>query len=234
MECLLERHMRELRFRRGYTSLGVVSRRVVLLLYREVWLEVLLGPLKVGGWEVEIIRVSIWDQVRRLLKASWWGGVLCNHRVFVYQVGRFLGPGQSQGEKERFKVVCRLSVVCGVLGSMRWWLLLLPRVCNFGLDWALRVGLVYVPEVVRYVDLVLGTWLASLVGFQGVPLVVGGILAGVWRVKRLGQCRRFVYLGMLLGATVLSPPDVGSQVLLAVPLIVCFEVGLVLGSMLER
>jgi sec-independent protein translocase protein TatC len=86
----------------------------------------------------------------------------------------------------------------------------------------------------EYVRFVLMLSLGFGVAFQ-VPLVVIFLsLLGIVRVERIAAARRYVILIIVILAAVLTPPDLGSQILLAVPMILLFETGLLVSRLLQR
>ena len=85
-----------------------------------------------------------------------------------------------------------------------------------------------------YVSFVLALSLAFGVAFQLPIVVVFLALSGLAPVARIAAARRYFILGIVIVAAVLTPPDVASQILLAIPMVILFEAGLVIARMATR
>jgi len=85
-----------------------------------------------------------------------------------------------------------------------------------------------------YISFVLALSLAFGIAFQVPLVVVFVVLLGIFRVKDLARARRYVIFGIVITAAMLTPPDVVSQLLLAGPMILLFELGLLVGRVIER
>lgn len=85
-----------------------------------------------------------------------------------------------------------------------------------------------------YVSFILSLALAFGLAFEVPVLVVFLVLTDIVSVKALSSSRRYVIFGTTIAAAVLTPPDVVSQILLAIPVILLFEGGLFVGRMIER
>jgi len=235
-ELLIERHIRELWYRRLYCLLGWVCGSLLLLYYSELWLQWLISPLPSGSNGVFL---SLWGNVQSSFKVAISFGLLFRLPLSLWQLWCFAGPGLTETEQKLWILFRVQSLCCGLFSVWLWWYYLLPRICTFCLGWSRgskerEWNLLYLPEVVVYLDFALSSLFALLVRLQLFPLLVGGIALKLWSVFRLGRRRRLVYLGLLVFATLVSPPDVGSQVLLTGPLIVCFELSLFVGSFLRQ
>ena len=86
----------------------------------------------------------------------------------------------------------------------------------------------------EYVSFVLELALAFGVAFQLPIAVVFLAITGIVPAGRLAQMRKYVIFGIVIAAAILTPPDVISQLLLAVPMIALFELGILVGRWIER
>jgi sec-independent protein translocase protein TatC len=95
-------------------------------------------------------------------------------------------------------------------------------------------GVAMMTDIGQYLDFVLTLFLAFGVAFE-IPIATFLLIwAGIARVETLRKARPYVILGCFVAGMLLTPPDVFSQTLLAVPMWLLFEVGLLFGAMIRK
>lgn len=231
-ELLVERHVRELGYRFTYWIASWLISRLVLLFFSRYWLQWFMRPLPEGRSGVFL---SLWGNVHSSFKISLILGFLGRLPYLLMQCWWFFARAMTFSEQKVSLVFLGQRLFCAYCAFWLWWYYLLPRICTFCLGWSRNSegaehALAYLPEVVVYLDLALGSLFALLFSLQLFPFLVRGIALGLWRVKQLGSFRRLAYFVLLVFATVVSPPDVGSQLFLAFPLVLCFELSIFVGS----
>jgi len=168
--------------------------------------------------------VQVWLQV------SLWGGVLLAAPVVLHQAWAFVAPGLYPREQRVALPIVVASWLLAMAGVAFGWIALLPQ--------AAGLFLAAVPDGVEPV-LSMRAWLrtaTTLLGSCGlafqVPLVIL-LLArlGIVDGRDLVRGFRFALLGLFALAAVLTPPDVLSQVLLALPLVLLYGVGVVVAAL---
>ncbi|MDH5580116.1 MAG: twin-arginine translocase subunit TatC, partial [Betaproteobacteria bacterium] len=90
------------------------------------------------------------------------------------------------------------------------------------------------PDIEAYFNFVLGMFIAFGVTFEVPIVVVVLVMTGVISVEKLREIRSFVIVGAFVVAAVVTPPDVISQLMLAVPLCLLYEVGLFVARFVEK
>lgn len=235
VEVVVERHFREMVYRFSYWVLSWMFVSLVLLYFSGCWLQWFLRPLPAGRNGVFL---SLWGNVHSSFKISAVVGFLGRLPFLGVQIWLFFARAMRVSEQKVRLVFFWQRFICAWFSFFLWWNYLLPRICVFCLSWSESFvgdyGLSYLPEVVVYLDLALRRLFALLVRLQLFPLLVSGLAIGLWRVHQLGHFRRLVYFRLLIFATVVSPPDVGSQLLLVIPLVICFELSIFAGRFFDR
>ncbi|MDK2123139.1 twin-arginine translocase subunit TatC [Parachitinimonas caeni] len=145
----------------------------------------------------------------------------------LYQAWSFVAPGLYQHEKRFALPVLASSVVLFIVGMAFAYFLVFPVVFGF-MTTSAPQGVKMSTDIDKYVSFVLGMFLAFGCTFE-VPVVVV-LLAkmGFVSVTKLREARPYVIVGAFVIAAIVTPPDVLSQVMLAVPLWVLYEVGLLI------
>jgi sec-independent protein translocase protein TatC len=90
------------------------------------------------------------------------------------------------------------------------------------------------PDIEAYFNFVLGMFIAFGMAFETPVVVVVLVLTGVVSVEKLREIRSFVIVGAFVVAAIVTPPDVVSQLLLAIPLCLLYEVGILAALLVER
>ena len=143
----------------------------------------------------------------------------------LYQVWAFIAPALYQNEKRLVMPLVLSSVLLFFAGMAFAYFLVFPLVFKF-LAGVTPVGVNMATDIDKYLSFILGMFVAFGATFE-VPVVVVLLnRMGVVSLAQFRQARPYVIVGAFVLAAVITPPDVISQVLLAVPLIVLYEAGL--------
>jgi sec-independent protein translocase protein TatC len=151
----------------------------------------------------------------------------------LYQAWAFVAPGLYQHEKRLAAPVIASSVAMFVLGMAYCYYVVFGLVFRFIANFA-PDSVNVAPDIDAYFSFVLGLFLAFGLTFE-VPIVVV-LLArfGIADVERLKAARPYVIVGAFIVAAIFTPPDVISQLLLAVPLCLLYEVGIQLARLVGK
>ena len=143
----------------------------------------------------------------------------------LYQVWAFIAPALYQNEKRLVLPLVLSSVLLFFAGMAFAYFLVFPLIFKF-LAGVTPVGVNMATDIDKYLSFILGMFVAFGATFE-VPVVVVLLnRMGVVSLAQLRLARPYVIVGAFVLAAVITPPDVISQVLLAVPLIILYEAGL--------
>ncbi|VVE18223.1 twin-arginine protein translocation system subunit TatC [Pandoraea horticolens] len=147
--------------------------------------------------------------------------------VVLYQAWAFVAPGLYQHEKKLVMPLVVSSYTLFLLGMAFAYFLVFPTVFHFMAHYNAPLGAEMNTDIDNYLSFVLTMFLCFGVTFE-VPVVVV-VLArmGVVSIEKLKQIRPYVVVGAFVLAAVVTPPDVLSQLMLAIPLIILYELGLI-------
>jgi sec-independent protein translocase protein TatC len=159
------------------------------------------------------------------LQIALLGGLVLASPVVFYHFWRFVAPGLLTREVRVFLPVIGLSVICFLLGTMIAYWIVLPLGLRFflGLE---PPGLRLQPAVGDYINFALKLILGFGIVFE-MP-VVSLFLArmGLLTADYLRRIRRYAVVGVFLMAAIFTPPDPISQVMMALPLLVLYEISI--------
>ncbi|MGZ5032500.1 MAG: twin-arginine translocase subunit TatC [Usitatibacter sp.] len=151
----------------------------------------------------------------------------------LYQLWAFVAPGLYAHEKRLVLPLVVSSTLLFLLGMMFCYFIVFGRVFAFIASFAPK-SISVAPDIEAYFNFVLGMFLAFGLAFEVPVVVVVLVIAGIVRVDQLREWRGYVVVGIFVVAAVVTPPDVVSQIALAIPMCVLYEVGIIFGQAVER
>ncbi|MGJ8521395.1 Sec-independent protein translocase protein TatC [Carnimonas sp. R-84981] len=151
----------------------------------------------------------------------------------LYQAWAFVAPGLYSSEKRLALPVLASSVVLFYAGAAFAYFVVFPLIFKFFTHTA-PAGVQVMTDISAYLSFVLKLFIAFGVAFE-IPIATFLlILTGTVSVQTLASKRGYVIVGCFVVGMLLTPPDVMSQTLLAVPMWALFEVGLLAGRLVKR
>ena len=153
--------------------------------------------------------------------------------LLLYQAWAFIAPGLYRQERKLVLPLIISSSVLYYLGMLFAYIAVMPLVflflSNAGPDW-----LVVAPDLAEYLDFVLTLFLAFGIAFEVPIATVVLIRTGAVEIDTLRQKRPYVIVGAFCIGMFLTPPDIISQTLLALPMWVLYEIGLLFGALTRK
>ena len=227
-------HLEELRSRlvRSLIAFGVGTG--LCYNWAEDIYKVLLRPLLIhlpGG--SRLIFTELTEAFLTYFKVALWGGFILSSPVIFFQLWRFVSPGLYRKERSLFIAFAGWSTV-GLLAGMAFgYYVAIPQIFSFFLSFG-RSIIVPMPSMKESLSLILRLLLIFGFLFE-LPLLLYLLgRAGILTSAFLRKGRKVAVVGVLLLGAVLTPPDVVSQILIAVPFYLLYEVGIVLCFLGER
>ena len=152
----------------------------------------------------------------------------------LYQVWRFVAPGLYAHEKRMIMPLVVSSYLLFLCGVAFAYFLVFPTVFKVMAHYNAPLGAEMSTDIDKYLSFAMTTFLAFGITFE-VPVVVMVLVRfGIVSLDKLRQARPYVVVGAFIIAAVVTPPDVMSQLLLAVPLWLLYELGLILAAIFLR
>ncbi len=166
-------------------------------------------------------------------KMSFFAAVLIAMPYVLYQVWAFVAPGLYRQEK-RFAVPLLVSsVVLFYAGIAFAYELVFPVLFQFFASQT-PAGVSMNPDIQKYLDFVLKMIIAFGIVFEVPVAVVLLVSVGLVRIEKLKSSRGYVLIGCFVAATFVTPPDAVSQSIMAVPMYLLYEGGILMATILMR
>ncbi|RZI44965.1 twin-arginine translocase subunit TatC [Herbaspirillum sp. HC18] len=153
--------------------------------------------------------------------------------VVLYQAWAFIAPGLYEHEKKLVAPLVVSSSVLFLLGVAFCYFFVFGTVFKFVNEFAPH-SVAVAPDIEAYFSFVMTMFLAFGITFEVPIIVVVLVRMGLVTVEKLKELRPYVIVGAFIVAAVVTPPDIMSQLLLAVPLCLLFEIGLIVAPMFAR
>ncbi len=151
----------------------------------------------------------------------------------LYQAWSFIAPGMYQKEKRIAIPLLISSIVLFYAGLAFAYYVVFPLVFGFFSSVAPE-GVSYTPDIARFLDMVLKLFFAFGIAFEIPIATVLMIWAGITTPAALVEKRPYIVVGCFIFGMLLTPPDIISQALLAIPMWLLFELGIIFGRMIKK
>ncbi len=221
-------HLMELRDRLLYCVYGIAIAVAILAIYP--------GPSGLIDWIArpimsqmppgsKLIAVGVFSPFFVPLKVLMMGAVLLALPWLMYQVWMFVAPGLYSHEKKFALPLIMFGSLLAYVGIAFVQFLVLERMFEF-IQKFTPASVAATPDVASYVESILGLYIAFGLAFQ-VPIVVLLLTRfNIVTVEKLRDFRGYFVVVAFVIAAIVTPPDVISQIALAVPMCILYEVGI--------
>lgn len=225
-------HLMELRDRLLYCVYGLVVATIILAIYP--------GPSGMIDWVArpimahmpagsKLIAVGVFSPFFVPLKVLMMGAVLLTLPWLMYQMWMFVAPGLYSHEKKFAFPMIMFGSLLAYAGIAFVQFLVLERMFEF-IQKFTPASVAATPDVASYVESILGLYIAFGLAFQ-VPIIVVLLTRfNLMTVAKLREYRGYFMVLAFVVAAIVTPPDVISQLALAVPMCILYEIGILVSQ----
>jgi sec-independent protein translocase protein TatC len=151
----------------------------------------------------------------------------------LYQIWSFIAPALYEKEKRIAIPLLLSSIILFYLGMAFAYFVVFPLVFGFFTSTGPE-GVAIMTDISRYLDFVLKLFFAFGLAFEIPIATILLVTAGITTTENLREKRPYVVVGCFVIGMLLTPPDVISQLLLAIPMWLLFEVGIIFSSLMKK
>ena len=224
----------ELRSRLIKCSIAVVFCFVCLIYFSNEIYQTLAEPLQAFlPASSSMIATEVASPFLTPLKLTFFVSLLISMPYSLNQIWKFIAPGMYQNEKSLSFLVMLSSLLLFYAGIIFTYFLVLPLVFSFFTSSAPE-GILVMTDISRYLDFVLSMMFAFSFAFEIPVFIFLLIWSGVSSPESLSSKRPYVIIGCFTVGMFVTPPDVISQTLLAIPAWLLFEGGLIMARLFVR
>ncbi|MDM8524951.1 twin-arginine translocase subunit TatC [Desulfococcaceae bacterium HSG8] len=220
-------HLEELRERLIVCLVAVGIGFCISYGFKEKLFEILMQPLiAVMGKGDKLIFTGLPEAFFTYLKVALLSGVMLGAPVILYEFWMFVAPGLYTKEKRALFPIIFLSSVFFIGGSLFGYFIVFPFGFEFFLGFA-NENIQALPSMREYLGFSSKLLLAFGIVFE-LPLVITFLARlGIVSVDFLKKNRKYALLLFFIGAAILTPPDVVTQVMMALPLMLLYEISII-------
>jgi len=220
-------HLEELRQRLIVCSIAILIGFCIAYGFKEQLFHILMKPLIAAmGKGEELIFTGLAEAFFTYLKVAFLGGLMLSSPVIIYEFWMFVAPGLYAEERRLMLPVVFLSSFFFIGGALFGYFIVFPLGFEFFLAFA-DENIQAMPSMKEYLSFSATMLLAFGVVFE-LPLVIIFLARlGVVSVEFLRKNRKYAILLIFIVAAILTPPDVISQIMMAIPLMILYEVSIV-------
>jgi sec-independent protein translocase protein TatC len=229
-------HLIELRTRLMRAVLAVLGIFVVLFIYP--------GPSVIYDFLAQPMLASLPQGTRMIatgvitpfmvpIKVTLLASFVLALPVVLYQAWAFVAPGLYTHEKRLVAPLVISSSALFMAGVAFCYFFVFGRVFHFIAEFA-PTSIAVTPDIENYLDFVMSMCLAFGAAFEVPIVVVILVRMGIVSLAKLREWRPYVIVGAFVIAAIVTPPDVVSQIALAIPMWMLFELGLLVSPMFVR
>jgi sec-independent protein translocase protein TatC len=220
-------HLEELRSRLIVSFVAVGIGFFVAYFFKEKLFELLMKPLTdVMGEGDKLIFTNLPEAFFVYLKTAFLAGIMAASPVILYEFWKFVGPGLYKKERVVLLPVVFLCSFFFIGGALFGYFIVFPYGFKFFLGFATEF-IRPLPSMKEYFSFASKLLIAFGVVFE-LPLIITLLSRlGLISVEFLKKNRKYALLLFFVGAAILTPPDVITQIMMAVPLMVLYEISII-------
>lgn len=232
-EGTLLSHLVELRGRLVKIAASVIVLFAALLPFNQRIFEFVSAPLLAAVPEGEMIITGAAAPLLVPFKLTFLVSLFLAMPVVLYQVWAFVAPGLYRKEKRFAFPLLASSIMLFYTGVAFAYFVVFPLV--FGFFGSINIeGAPWTPDIGSYLDFITSIVLAFGIAFEVPIATVLVVWAGLTTPAKLGKARPYVFLMAFVVGMLLTPPDVISQTLLAIPVYLLYESGIVMSRFFAK
>ena len=229
-------HLVELRNRLIKAVVAVLGIFTVLFIYPgpSAIYDVLAQPMMASLPEgTRMIATGVITPFMVPVKVTLLAAFILSLPVVLYQGWAFVAPGLYRHEQRLALPLIASSTLLFLLGMAFCYFVVFRTVFHFIAGFAPE-SITPAPDIEAYVGFVMTMFIAFGITFEVPIAVVLLIKTGIASVEKLREARGYVIVGAFIIAAIVTPPDVVSQFMLAVPLCLLYELGLIIGKYIKK
>ena len=228
-EGTLLSHLIELRSRLLIIAVAVLVAFIILLPFSRDIFTLVSEPLREVLPGNAMIATAVASPLLTPFKLTFFAALFLVMPVVLFQVWNFIAPGLYKNEKKFAIPLLITSIILFYLGIAFAYFVVFPLIFGFFTSIAPE-GVEVQTDITQFLDFITTIVFAFGIAFEVPVATVLIVWAGLTNIEKLAKARPYVFLMAFIAGMFLTPPDVISQSLLAVPVYLLYELGIIISK----
>lgn len=186
------------------------------------------------GFGYELVYLAPAELFMQYIKVGILGAVVIMSPIILYEIWAFLSPGLTVKEKKALFPALFFGLLCFVVGAVFSYKVMLPFMLQFFFNINTNSEIAASISVENYLNFILSTVLTFGITFE-LPVVIAVLTQlGLIGPGLLKKGRKIAIVLIFLVGALITPPDVTSQIMVAVPMVALYQVSILVSSLIER
>jgi sec-independent protein translocase protein TatC len=235
-------HLTELRNRLLYSVAALLIAFGICYAFSEEIYRFLLAPLEkvlVEKGAHQMIYTGLAEAFFTYIKLSFWAAFCITFPIFAYHIWRFIAPGLYKNEKKVFMPVLFATPILFIMGASLAYYFIFPLAWKFFASFEIAqnsdgLPLLLEAKISEYLSITMQLIFAFGLSFQLPILLILLNRVGFVTIRAMKKNRKYVFVGAFIFGAILTPPDIISQIGLAIPLYTLYEFSIIFAQILDR
>jgi len=244
-------HLEELRWRLVKASIAIVVLAVVIFIFREEIVDSIFLKLKDGNFptfkwacdqfnicftdvEVDFQNTSLAGQFGTSIKMALIGGIIVGFPFIFWQLWGFIKPGLKKNELKSVRGITWFVSFLFFIGILFGYYVIAPLTVNFLGNFDLTGKVENILIIGDFISTIVSTILLTGVLFLLPVLIMIFSKIGIITSDFLKKYRKHAFVVVLILAAIITPPDVFTQIVVTVPIMILYELGIFIAKRIEK
>jgi sec-independent protein translocase protein TatC len=228
-------HLEELRWRIIKSVIGIVVAAIIVAFFiDDIMKFVIFAPAKNTDPPLTIINLKPYGQFTLYMQVILIGGIIVSIPNIIYQFWKFIEPALMPKERKYISSIVFFTSLCFIVGIVFAYFVLLPTALNFFASFGTEIILNQI-DANEYMQFVISVCVLAGAVFE-LPMVSFFLSkVGILKPEFMRKYRKHAIVAILIVAAVMTPsPDVVSQIMLAIPLFILYEISIYICKVSQR
>lgn len=226
-------HLEELRWRIIFALIGLVIGTIICLIFIDFLVDiVLLRPARISG--VKLQNLKPFGQLMLYFQVGVIGGVILSLPNIFYQLWKFIAPALRKSERKYIWWIVIFTTICFLIGIVFAYFVMLPFTLKFAATFG-SASIVNQFAIDEYMNIIISVMLGAGLVFE-LPMISFFLTKlGILKPKFMQKYRRHAIVFIMIAAAFLTPgTDPVSQIVLAIPLLLLYEISILISKLAVR